>query len=70
MDIIGANASAGETITGGGRTSILVGGTGQYVWALLEEWKVPEVAPDLAYRQECAEIAGLLFVSGAMIAEA
>jgi tRNA dimethylallyltransferase len=24
----------------------LVGGTGQYVWALLEDWNVPEVAPD------------------------
>ncbi len=24
----------------------LVGGTGQYVWALLENWSVPEVAPD------------------------
>ncbi len=28
----------------------LVGGTGQYVWSLLEAWTVPEVAPDLELR--------------------
>lgn len=28
------------------RLPILVGGTGQYVWALLEGWQVPEVRPD------------------------
>lgn len=30
----------------------LVGGTGQYVWSLLEAWQVPDVAPDLALRAE------------------
>ena len=30
----------------------LVGGTAQYVWALLEDWQVPEVAPDQALRAE------------------
>ena len=30
---------------------ILVGGTGQYVWALLEGWKVPEVPPDPELRR-------------------
>ena len=29
-----------------GRQPIVVGGTGQYVWALLEGWKVPRVPPD------------------------
>ena len=28
------------------RLPLLVGGTGQYVWALLEGWCVPAVAPD------------------------
>ncbi|MEX2081681.1 MAG: tRNA (adenosine(37)-N6)-dimethylallyltransferase MiaA [Dehalococcoidia bacterium] len=28
----------------------LVGGTGQYIWALLENWTVPEVPPDLDFR--------------------
>ena len=40
---------------------ILCGGTGQYVWALLEGWQVPEVPPDPAYRAELerrAEIEG------------
>lgn len=31
---------------------ILVGGTGQYVWALVEGWTVPRVAPDLDLRSE------------------
>ena len=30
----------------GSKLPILVGGTGQYVWAILEGWKVPEVPPD------------------------
>lgn len=29
---------------------LLVGGTGQYIWAVLEEWNVPEVPPDEALR--------------------
>lgn len=32
----------------------LVGGTGQYLWALLENWQVPEVAPDETLRAELA----------------
>ncbi len=35
---------------------IVAGGTGQYIWALLEGWKVPEVAPDMVFRQACEEI--------------
>ena len=34
-----------------GRRPVVVGGTGQYVWALLEGWDVPEVAPDAAFRR-------------------
>ncbi len=33
-----------------GKIPFLVGGTGQYVWAVLEGWKVPEVPPDAALR--------------------
>ncbi|MGE3856144.1 MAG: tRNA (adenosine(37)-N6)-dimethylallyltransferase MiaA [Dehalococcoidia bacterium] len=32
------------------RLPLVVGGTGQYVWALLEGWEVPEVPPDEALR--------------------
>lgn len=32
------------------RVPFLVGGTGQYVWAVLEGWQVPEVPPDEALR--------------------
>lgn len=38
-----------------GHSPVLVGGTGQYVWALIEGWDVPEVAPDLDYRAEMEE---------------
>jgi tRNA dimethylallyltransferase len=34
------------------RLPIVVGGTGQYVWALLEAWRVPRVPPDPALRTE------------------
>ncbi|MHB8574481.1 MAG: tRNA (adenosine(37)-N6)-dimethylallyltransferase MiaA [Dehalococcoidia bacterium] len=34
------------------RLPIVVGGTGQYVWALLEAWTVPRVPPDSALRRE------------------
>ena len=33
-----------------GNLPILVGGTGQYVWALLEGWQAPPVAPDPPFR--------------------
>jgi len=35
-----------------GRLPILVGGSGQYVWAVVEGWGVPEVAPKHALRAE------------------
>lgn len=38
-----------------GRVPIVVGGTGQYVWALLEGWNVPAVSPDHSLRAELQE---------------
>lgn len=35
----------------------LVGGTGQYVWALLEDWQVPEVEADEELRTRLREVA-------------
>ena len=43
--------SAIENIGQRGRLPIVVGGSGQYVWALLEGWQVPNVAPDPAFRE-------------------
>ncbi|MGD0116224.1 MAG: tRNA (adenosine(37)-N6)-dimethylallyltransferase MiaA [Dehalococcoidia bacterium] len=37
------------------RTPFLVGGSGQYVWALLEGWQVPRVAPDVGLRRSLEE---------------
>jgi tRNA dimethylallyltransferase len=35
-----------------GGIPVLVGGTGQYVWALLEGWRVPEVPPQDSLRRQ------------------
>lgn len=35
-----------------GGVPVVVGGTGQYVWALLEGWRVPQVPPQEDFRQE------------------
>ena len=40
-----------------GRLPLLVGGTGQYLWALLEEWRVPSVAPDRKFRENMEALA-------------
>jgi len=34
-----------------GKLPLLVGGTGQYIWAVLEGWVVPAVPPDTEYRR-------------------
>ena len=34
-----------------GRLQLLVGGTGQYVWGLLEGWQVPEMKPNAKLRE-------------------
>ena len=39
-----------ESISVRGKLPILCGGSGQYVWALLEGWTVPQVPPDPAFR--------------------
>lgn len=49
--------AACEDIWARGRVPWLVGGTGQYVWALLEGWRVPEVAPRPALRAELRALA-------------
>jgi tRNA dimethylallyltransferase len=38
---------------------VVAGGSGQYVWALIEGWQVPEVPPDPAFRQEKQQEADL-----------
>ena len=43
---------ATEDITRRGKLPFLVGGTGQYVWGLLEGWEVPEVPPDPQFRRD------------------
>jgi len=35
-----------------GAIALVVGGTGQYVWSLMESWTVPEVPPDRGFRRE------------------
>ncbi len=40
-----------QDIASRGKLPVLVGGTGQYVWGLLEGWQVPEVPPDPELRR-------------------
>jgi len=47
--------TAMTTIGERGRVPLLVGGSGQYVWSLVESWQLPEVPPDRAFRQEMEE---------------
>jgi tRNA dimethylallyltransferase len=49
--------SALEDIWSRGLLPIVVGGTGQYVWALLEGWRVPRVPPDRELRARLEAIA-------------
>jgi tRNA dimethylallyltransferase len=43
-------------ISGRGKFPIVVGGSGQYVWALLEGWEVPEIEPDTELRAELEDL--------------
>ena len=47
-----------DAVAGRGRQPILVGGTGQYVSAVVEGWGIPEVPPDHGLRAELEEYAG------------
>jgi tRNA dimethylallyltransferase len=46
-----------ESILARGRQPIVVGGTGQYIWALLEGWRVPRVPPDRDLRARLEDLA-------------
>ncbi len=48
-----------EAIWAQGAFAWLVGGTGQYVWGLLEAWQVPDVKPDEELRARLAAFAAL-----------
>ena len=41
-----------QDIQARGKIPFLVGGSGLYVWAVLEGWVVPKVAPDVPFRRE------------------
>jgi tRNA dimethylallyltransferase len=41
-----------------GKIPFLAGGSGLYVWAVLEGWTVPKVAPDVTFRQQLEKKAG------------
>jgi tRNA dimethylallyltransferase len=44
-----------EDVWSGGKQPLLVGGSGQYVWALLEGWRVPRLPPQRGLRRELEE---------------
>jgi tRNA dimethylallyltransferase len=47
-----------KDIHGRGRIPFLVGGSGQYVWGVLEGWQIPRVPPDLDLRARLTDEAG------------
>ncbi len=47
--------AAATAIRARGRVPILVGGTGQFLWAVLEGWSIPEVEPDAEFRTTALE---------------
>lgn len=49
--------AAVEAILARGRLPILVGGTGQYLWSVIEGWRIPDIPPDPALRAELAALA-------------
>tara|TARA_Y100000590_G_scaffold243538_1_gene273814 strand:- start:488 stop:1285 length:798 start_codon:yes stop_codon:yes gene_type:complete len=44
-------------VIGRNKLPIIVGGTAQYVWALLEGWQVPSVAPNPEFRAKMEQLA-------------
>lgn len=50
-------AQAIEDIHRRGKLPFLVGGTGHYVWALLEEFRLPQVPPDAELRRQLFAVA-------------
>jgi tRNA dimethylallyltransferase len=44
-------------IHGRNKVPLLVGGSGQYVWAVLEGWDVPRIPPDREFRRKSEEMA-------------
>jgi tRNA dimethylallyltransferase len=56
-DFLDAARAALDDVWTRGKTPLLVGGTGQYVWALLEGWRVPAVPPNPQLREELERLA-------------
>jgi tRNA dimethylallyltransferase len=56
-EFLAAAREAIEGIWARGRLPLLVGGTGQYVWALLEGWQPPAIAPNPALRLDLEAVA-------------
>ncbi|MBG7617603.1 MAG: tRNA (adenosine(37)-N6)-dimethylallyltransferase MiaA [Chloroflexi bacterium] len=44
-----------EGVCTAGRLPFIVGGSGLYIWSVLENWDIPVVAPDRQYRQQLEE---------------
>lgn len=62
---LSAARGAIEEVAARGKLPLLAGGTGQYVWGLIEGWQVPRVAPDPVLRRQLereAETHGFLRV--------
>jgi tRNA dimethylallyltransferase len=48
----------------GNKVPLLVGGSGQYVWAVIEGWEIPRVPPDRKFRETSEELAAKNGIEG------
>jgi tRNA dimethylallyltransferase len=49
-----------EDIQRRNKSALLVGGSGQYVWSVLEGWVIPQVPPDLKFRHSLEKKAAMV----------
>ncbi len=40
-----------QTIWSRGKIPVLVGGSGQYIWAVIDNWEIPHIKPDPGFRE-------------------
>jgi len=55
--VVGAARASVADIHRRGKLPVVAGGTGQYVWALVEGWRVPSVPPDPVFRERMEAVA-------------
>jgi len=53
-----------DSIQQRGKLPVMVGGSGQYIWSVIEGWTIPQVKPDRTYRESMEDRARLVGSTG------